>query len=307
MDILGYKPPPEEPSALRVEDASKRPRRLRPVLWGLLLTGAIAVATGVTLIGRSPSPSPKPSPTALQASPQPQIRWSAKQLEVILSPEEKASRSVSFISSRNIQNVVLEPVPELAPFVTIQPNTFANVPAGQPQAVTVTYTIPVDATLRDYDGTIHVRLGNETLAQILKVRLGIWGHVRIEEQSYEFRYPPTLTPRTGRASNEIVLSVPGNEGNFPEITLEVFSTEEADPIAIRSSLENYSLTDAAIQPIVIDGIPGTRFSGLAPGLVNGVPWAIVRIVFVRGNQIFVISADNATMQLEEILRTFQFL
>jgi hypothetical protein len=156
------------------------------------------VAGGVTLIGRSPSSSPEPSASAspaLQATPQPRIAWSENQIEIILSPGESASRSLTFTSTLDLTNIVIEPVPELAPFITTQPSNFTNLPAGQPQAVTVNFAIPIGATLGDYDGTIHLTSGSQiyrrSYPDTLKSVLHVWRHLSSAELGIAFYFPPS--------------------------------------------------------------------------------------------------------------------
>lgn len=180
------------PSGLQVELGAKPRFRLRAI-WLVSLLASLAVGS-VTLVAWLPSSSPTLSPTpnaTLVQSPstQPKISWSQKQLELILSPGETATRSLTFTSDQSLQNIVIEPVPELAPFLSIQPNTFANVPAGQPQSVRFTFSIPATATLGTYDGTVHVRLGSQTLPQTLKIHLDLWG-VLTSPLGFQVRYPP---------------------------------------------------------------------------------------------------------------------
>jgi hypothetical protein len=187
-----------EPSGLQVELGAKSRRHLRQIWFVTLSALALAAASiaSITLIGRSPGPSPEPSPSpsaVLQKSPQPKITWSENQLEVILSPGETATRSLTFSSDQNLQNSLIDPVPELAPFLTVTPKTFTNVPANIPQSVQVNFAIAPGATLGTYDGTIHVAADNPffrpTVPLPLKVTLFVWQLVEDDTTGIRFRIP----------------------------------------------------------------------------------------------------------------------
>jgi hypothetical protein len=60
------------------------------------------------------------------ASTQPKIVWSpTSSIEVILSPGETSVKDFTFTSDQTLQNAVIEPVPALAGYVTVQPSTFS--------------------------------------------------------------------------------------------------------------------------------------------------------------------------------------
>lgn len=184
---------PSRPQApgLQVELGGNAARRVRPI-WLVVLLVLLAVGS-VILVAWLPNSSPTPSlaPTvAAQPSPQPRITWSEKQVEVILSPGESTVRDLTFTTSLNVQNIVIEPVPELAPFVSIQPNNFVNVPAGQQQSVRLTFSIPAGATLGTYDGTVHVRLANQTLPQTVKIAVNAWLALTDSALDVYMKYPP---------------------------------------------------------------------------------------------------------------------
>src|SRR2546425_749434 len=79
---------------------------------------------------RAPAGASSPAQSASTSSTQPKITWSQNQVEVILAPTESASSDLTFSSSIDLQNVVIEAVPEIAGFLSLQPNSFANVSSG---------------------------------------------------------------------------------------------------------------------------------------------------------------------------------
>ena len=136
--------------------------RLRKVAF--VVAGCIVgVTILLLLIVRPLSPAP--------SSRQPKITWSAKSTEIILPPGETTAQDISFTSSASLQNIVLEPVPEIAPFLTVQPTSFRSVAAGQPEGVHITFSIPPGAAFGSYAGTVHVQSGTSTLPQTLKVSI----------------------------------------------------------------------------------------------------------------------------------------
>lgn len=135
----------------------------------LLVASPLSSAPGAPL--GSPEALPTPAPGAAPSSTQPEITWSATSTEIILPPGETTVQDLSFTSSASLQNIVLRPVPEIAPFLAIQPASFPSVAAGQPEGVHITFSIPPGATFGSYAGTVHVQNGTSTLPQTLKVTI----------------------------------------------------------------------------------------------------------------------------------------
>ena len=179
-------------SGLQVELSAKSSRRFGPI-WlvplFVLLVGSLSLFAWWP--NSSPTLSPAPSATPAQSpSTQPKITWSEHRVDVILSPGETATKHLTFTSSLGVQNVLVETVPQLAPFVSVQPHGFANVPAGQPQSIQLQFSIPASATLGTYDGIVRVRLGSQTLAQTLKIDLDIWNAFVDFGLGLQLKYPP---------------------------------------------------------------------------------------------------------------------
>ena len=144
-----------------------------------LVMGLVVLSLTLVLIGKR--------------RPQPKITWSEKRLEVILTPGESTSKDLTFTSTLDIENVAVEPVPEIAGFLNISPNSLANVSAGQAQSVQLSFAIPEGAELGTFDGTIHVRVGSQTLPQTLKVVVNVWQKLATQDLGIAFRYPPDWT------------------------------------------------------------------------------------------------------------------
>lgn len=99
---------------------------------------------------------------------QPKLTWSPTGIYAGITNTTTVTKTVTFTSDQALQNVTIEAVPEIAPFVKIQPKTFAQVSIGQPQTVQLTFSAPAASKYGAYDGTIHLRMNNATVPQTLK-------------------------------------------------------------------------------------------------------------------------------------------
>jgi hypothetical protein len=141
----------------------------------------------------SPAAIASVAPFLQTSSNQPKITWSpTSSIEVILSPGESTSKDLTFTSDQDLQNPVVEPVPEIAGFLTIQPNTIAALPAAQQQPVHIAIAIPASTAFGTYSGTIHVRIGTQTLPQTVKVVVNAWQSSTSTTLRVTFKYPPNL-------------------------------------------------------------------------------------------------------------------
>jgi hypothetical protein len=139
---------------------------------------AIFAAAFLTVQRARPNPLPLPTPTPIP-EPAPQatnqtITWSVPQLTPTLFPGEIITATATFTSSAALQNPVVEAVPAISGFVTLQPKSFTAVPIGQPQEVKILFSIPTSTALGSvFDGTVHLRVGGQTLPQTLKITITI--------------------------------------------------------------------------------------------------------------------------------------
>jgi len=160
----------------------------------LYLAGTIAVIAVILVAVQQARPAPPAEtaePTALDQgrSTQPKITWSLPSLDVTLSPGESTSRDLVFQSDQRLKKAIIEPVPELAPFLTVQPSTFATVPANTSQAVHLTFAISPNTKYGSYVGTIHLRVGTQTLPQTFKLSLNVWQTFSSPNSPISFKYP----------------------------------------------------------------------------------------------------------------------
>jgi len=101
-----------------------------------------------------------------------QITWAPPRVSAAVSPGGSWEGSVSFTSSIDLVGAELSVVPELAPFVSIDPQSFPAVVAGTLNTVHVRIAVPDDAELDvAYEGTIRVRVGRRIYPQPLRVNI----------------------------------------------------------------------------------------------------------------------------------------
>ena len=158
MNLLDQQSPPEQPSALRVEDAARRPRRFR-LFWinAALITTAIVVG-GVWL-------------TAQQTGPT--IRWSSVSVLEFLQPGEKRQITITFISSQDMASASASVTPSLASVVSVSPQSLGRIRAGRENRITLEFTAPSQSQIK-FEGTLHIRSGQppgNTFAQPLAVTI----------------------------------------------------------------------------------------------------------------------------------------
>ena len=170
------------------------------VFIGALLLVFVSCATLLSCGGGGDGGTFAPPPATPPPPPPPNITWSSSSVEPILSPGESASQDMTFRSDRSFQNAVVEVIGNVATFVTISPSSFASIPAGQDQTVSLSFSVPQGTSLGTLNGTIQVRSGGQTLSQTLSVLLNIWQKFEDQELGLTIKYPPgwSLFPRTNQ-------------------------------------------------------------------------------------------------------------
>lgn len=126
----------------------------------IVLTGAIIV--GALLLYSSPSIAV------------PKIEWTPASVEIAVSQGQRQPVPVDVTASEDVTGeVTVRVVPELEPYVSVSPTSFAGLTAGQKQTVEITATTESDSPLGTFDGTIQLRSGNKNLAKPLPVVLTV--------------------------------------------------------------------------------------------------------------------------------------
>lgn len=223
--------------------------RTRIVWVGVLFALVCAAFASATLIARAPLPSSTSllSPSAIDSARQPaaNITWSTNSLDVVFSPGETASRSLTLTSNRNVGGLQLCVSSALTPFVTIEVSKKRDkndneqndaedrgddrprkngcaadqfeLKANKPQSVDLTFSIPAGTALGTYEGTIEIRRGKQTLPQTLKVTVNVWHKYSDVGAPITFAYPdiPGLTSRiTLHPNRSVSLDILIGSGDF---------------------------------------------------------------------------------------------
>lgn len=199
------------------------------------------------------------TPSQKSGSTQPKITWFEKQIEIILSPGETASKNLTFTSTLGLQNIVIEAVPEIAGFITIQPNTFANVSANQPQQVSINFSISSGTTLGTFEGTIHVRTGSQTLPATLKAVVNVWPTFRDKTLGFKITYPPRFTASMPPQGNVLQIAVSARDSEFAGAW--VYTHQNASALTPRDwwlQSRDHGIVPETITDIVVAGLPAAR-------------------------------------------------
>lgn len=101
------------------------------------------------------------------------VVWDPRTIEQVIVFGETTDLSVTFISKINLNKVNLWVVPELQPFVSVEPSHFKTIKANTPYEVTVHFYVPQDAQAGIYKGTIHLKKNYMTYLHALKVELNV--------------------------------------------------------------------------------------------------------------------------------------
>ena len=129
---------------------------------------------------------------ATTSSAQPKVTWSDNHIEVTLSPGERTSKDITIASNRDLQNAIVTAVPKIAGFLSLQPNSFAFLSSGKPNEVHISFVIPSGTALGTYEGTVHIKIGSQTLPQTLKISVKVaWaiGQLGVDGANVSFQYP----------------------------------------------------------------------------------------------------------------------
>ena len=199
---------------MRYTSLHKAKRLLLPLIaLAIISAAAVTILSYTHSFKVSPSSLPTTSgaPTS-QPNKQPKLIWSEQHLHLTLSPGESASRTVTFTSSAEVQGIVIQPVPEITRFLTIQPNGSISVQSNQPQAVHLSFSIPPGTTLGTYEGTIHVRSGRRTLPQTLKLA------INIVPQNYQTYMNPDLGITLNYPGDWVVLRQSLSSATFSNVS-----------------------------------------------------------------------------------------
>lgn len=169
-------------------------------------------------------------PTASFGKGKGRITWSEKTLNITIPSGGKTTRTLTFTSDQSLENVVIEPVPGIASFVSVQPASITLVPAGQPTTVTLNFSVPQATAEGLYDGTIHIRRGAATIPEVLKVG--------VEVKNANGTVTTLITPQGGSVDLPGIGSIVFPAG--------VFATNQLVTLSVTTSPETAQLFEESV-------------------------------------------------------------
>jgi len=120
------------------------------------------------------------------SNPNYHITWSPSKISTAISPGNSWGMDLIFTSDQDLADASLFVTPELQPLVTVAPKSLSSITANMPNTVHIDIAIPTDAIPGDtYEGTIHVKVGQRTYPQTLKLLIHIAAPLEtVTEEAY---------------------------------------------------------------------------------------------------------------------------
>ncbi len=107
-------------------------------------------------------------------------------VKISLALNEVVQQKISFSSKQMLHDIKPWVVPEIGSFITVEPGVFDVIEVGEVYEFTISFSVPVDAAPSCFDGTIHFRDGNRTLAKPLPVSIEVRDEF-IPESNWPYR------------------------------------------------------------------------------------------------------------------------
>lgn len=200
----------------------------------------------------------------------PKITWTPSKISETVSPLESKSIVVSFTSSENINNVAVRVVPELQSYLQTQPSIFSSIQAGITVNLTLAISIPADASLGNYDGTIQLKSTGKsakTYAKPLPVTLYIWKSLEDPILPYTLKYPGNWRISIGDNGfvdivGQVTSSIPTAPGDMAgTCKISITHHDNSEMLSLsdwlqRAEKETGALPSLSSVPITIGGITG---------------------------------------------------
>lgn len=186
------------------------------------------------------------------AQSQPSISWSPQSLNITLAPGGEDTKIVSFTTTKTLSNVKLEVSPEIARFLTTNPNLYGRIivpPSGR-QNITLSFKVPLETRPGTYMGTVKVQNGNQILPQSLNVTINV--------------APPSPFTLYTNPTDPLLLESRSANGTKIEVYGErdangsVSSVSMVRVITSDGKATSYLLDDRS-RPIEIQGFNGVKF------------------------------------------------
>lgn len=101
------------------------------------------------------------------------VAWSPEVLDIVVFTGTTQSYMVEFIASRELEDVSLSVVPELADMLSVHATGLDYIPSGERGELTATLDIDSSTPLGRYDGTVHLEQGRRVVPDTLKVVINV--------------------------------------------------------------------------------------------------------------------------------------
>jgi RHS repeat-associated protein len=112
-------------------------------------------------------------PLDTEAKTNPSVAWNPARVEQTLEAGGKYDLLMTFTTDGNLANANLWIVPELRPFISLEPVRFSTIKANTAYQVIIHSFAPANTPPGLYEGAIHLRESSKTYPQTLKVSLNI--------------------------------------------------------------------------------------------------------------------------------------
>ena len=194
-------------------------------------------STGPSSTG-TPTTNGQLNPADITASPTSlPIAWTPSEIALSLPTGRLTTTTITLLANVSLQDAQVFVVPELKRFMVAQTEIFSKLDAGSATSLQFAFLVPDGTAVGEYEGTVHIRVGNQTLPQTLKISLTVAGSPTADwpvfsntSVPYQIKYPPDWS---------LKLLASG--------TLQLFTSPSNDPMA---------QPDAAINIYVVDN-PGS--------------------------------------------------
>jgi len=112
--------------------------------------------------------------TTYAQSNRPVVSWNNREITQTIGGAQIVSPLVvKFQVSRTLTDVNVFVVPEIRRFVTVQASDLSNLQPLTDYSLTLMFSVPTQTAEGVYSGTIHLRQGNQTIPQTLKVNVNV--------------------------------------------------------------------------------------------------------------------------------------
>ncbi|MBK9682636.1 MAG: hypothetical protein IPO59_04890 [Betaproteobacteria bacterium] len=115
------------------------------------------------------------------AAPNYPVAWDRPHLDISVEAGAERHIGVAFTSMDDFDQLSLDVVPALAPYVTTKPVLLSSVQRGQPTPVWLRISVPDAVSPGVYEGTVKLSRGAKALASPLKIRLQVLSAATIDD------------------------------------------------------------------------------------------------------------------------------